>query len=87
MLVGRLILNLKVAAGRGRIINMDGTTYLDDQSQLETIVLGNMANKIEGLDTPERQPVLIASKTDEVRVALTVLCLQQLTYPSQIDLN
>lgn len=54
LLVSRLILNLKLAGDRTRVIGTN-VTHLQYQSQLESYVFGNIANRMDGLDTPDSQ--------------------------------
>ena len=48
LLVSRLILNLKIAASRDYIDDTSEVSYIQNQTRMEALVLGNISNKVEG---------------------------------------
>lgn len=51
VLVARLVLNLKLAAGKGHIADMHYSSHLEDLTALEYRVMGIAANEPEDLDS------------------------------------
>ena len=47
LLVSRLILNLKIAASRDYIDDTSEVSYIQNQTRMEALVLGNISNKVK----------------------------------------